>query len=1199
MPWSPPKTELPAKLLTATTALFEAGLADPRGGEYRIIEIGTGNCWSGDGGIVRTHGWVLPERAGEKQRFAVAWNGLVYPVVTVGERARLRADVLALVDADKQARAKAKNFYRFRHAWAEGHSVSFQSMLPIKACLLLRLGEEDLARWVWEGWTAGMRANTNDDDLHLRDPYLMLATDWVWAQFDRAVCAHMRGDDRLALLDARALVRIHRTVETQADDRGFARADPGRDGKACHLRFLGELPALLADQERRASRKADPAGPPAKEKDQQKRIRGLIRELENVGARQWGQPGGVSFELDGSLGDLVKEGEAAVEPLLKCLEEDERLTRSVQFHRDFFHYRGILGVREAACAALTSILHTSSFGVEVHRSELGDPAARKKLVDAIRAYWNRVKHLPVEERWYVILGDDKATLEQWLEAADSIVRRGQVLRKKKDPSVTDLLIRRIDALATFARGSSTEVYRAGDACRMVDHLAGWDLDAALPVLRKQTKAIRDYLAIDDILKPLTRELMAPALVRFVRKRIQAGDRTALDEYADWIKTVGPQDASHSFLDLLEPMWENPDYPAIVAAAKALFGDDASPWTKKFFRTFATRDLLTTPLAGLPIVRKRLLAELEDKGPAGKVTCHEHSESLETEGYSSGYGSSPAGDPLAPKPGTVVPFRVCDYYAWRISQFDGAPRCQLYWSEAERDKGVSRCVAFLKQYGERLKFCAAFNELPDSRARDGGRVVFPRLDRPATAEDVRAGRAIFSLADEGKVRLVKLPAVPMKAKWLTYKGVMRSVQFWDSRRNRAGYRMEPEQDGLVWQAEEVLKDGKWVRYYGFVGCHVMARVPAAEIEFPVLTGADDEEKALAVLQKAGARVERDKEKRVVGLVLAGGEVSDETLGVLRSLPQLESLQLVGTHTTDKGLEVLGSLKKLRQLNLDGALLTDQALVGLKGLTELQALRLGNTAITDAGLANLQGLKKLQTLHLVGIRITDKGLTHLADLKEMQNLDLRHTALSDAGLTSLEALTGLRSLRLGSTKISDGGLAALKKFASLEVLDLASTRISDAGLAQLESLTHLRTLSLADTAVSDAGLVRLGKLEALRSLDLARTKVTGTGLVHLKGLRELSLAEAPVTDRTLEPIAGLTGLEQLDLRFTSLTDAGVSHLKGLTVLKKLDLWKVPISDAGLGQLKGLRKLEKIELGGAKITKAGLDDFQKAVPGVQIGR
>src|SRR5437899_2410856 len=60
-PWTPPQSEaqLPANLISATTRLFEQGLADPRGTDYREIEIMIGRAW-GKEFTVKTHGWVLP-----------------------------------------------------------------------------------------------------------------------------------------------------------------------------------------------------------------------------------------------------------------------------------------------------------------------------------------------------------------------------------------------------------------------------------------------------------------------------------------------------------------------------------------------------------------------------------------------------------------------------------------------------------------------------------------------------------------------------------------------------------------------------------------------------------------------------------------------------------------------------------------------------------------------------------------------------------------------------------------------------------------------------------------------------------------------------------------------------------------------------------------------------------------------------------
>ena len=78
--------------------------------------------------------------------------------------------------------------------------------------------------------------------------------------------------------------------------------------------------------------------------------------------------------------------------------------------------------------------------------------------------------------------------------------------------------------------------------------------------------------------------------------------------------------------------------------------------------------------------------------------------------------------------------------------------------------------------------------------------------------------IFSLP--AGARLVPIKPFPLRVRW-TKLNVEVDVLF------------PPEtataKEGLVWQAEEVLEDGRWRRYYGFVGQHVVARVPVEEIE----------------------------------------------------------------------------------------------------------------------------------------------------------------------------------------------------------------------------------------------------------------------------------------------------------------------------------------------------------------------------------
>lgn len=226
-PWSAPLSSLPTNYVSATAILFEAGMADPRGCDYREIEVATGDAWTGDGGVAKTRGWVLPNKGG--QQFAVCWNGLVYPAVTVGERADWRADARATVQHAA---------WQWRNALQEKFTVSYETGLPLKGCLLLRLGEPGLAE---ELWAALQQANERGLGVLSRqgpstnplsatpfklaeaDPYLDWASDWAWGLFDRAVCAHMRGDDGLALASARLLTTARPRLEAEAARRGFKR----------------------------------------------------------------------------------------------------------------------------------------------------------------------------------------------------------------------------------------------------------------------------------------------------------------------------------------------------------------------------------------------------------------------------------------------------------------------------------------------------------------------------------------------------------------------------------------------------------------------------------------------------------------------------------------------------------------------------------------------------------------------------------------------------------------------------------------------------------------------------------------------------------------------------------------------------------------------------------------------------------------
>jgi hypothetical protein len=250
-----------------------------------------------------------------------------------------------------------------------------------------------------------------------------------------------------------------------------------------------------------------------------------------------------------------------------------------------------------------------------------------------------------------------------------------------------------------------------------------------------------------------------------------------------------------------------------------------------------RTLLTTPLVGMDGFRHELVRGLQDKTQVATVTIRGGGLQL---GGRGGWGESlERGAPLLPPDGTVIPLRSCDLYAYLLERLPGAPRCEPYWPEAKRDKGDEALVNYLQTYGERLQYGPDQFDDGDGWAglmtpfgplapvgRDQARLLFPTLDHPATAEDLRQHRAIFAL--EGDSRLWNLPKIPIEVLWTTLKDEPRPAF------NSVGTDGKPiiyyDTDCVAWQAEELMSNGKLQRFLGVVAKHRIARVPASDIEF---------------------------------------------------------------------------------------------------------------------------------------------------------------------------------------------------------------------------------------------------------------------------------------------------------------------------------------------------------------------------------
>lgn len=839
--WTAPETRLPRFLRTATRLLFEQGVSDPRGCEYREVEIG-------EGAIAKTHGWVLPARDGEAQRFVVTWNGMVYPAITVGEKADLDADVRALAEPKPQGEGSGRRSQSF--FWAELTSgASLQSVSRLKVVMLLRLGRADLAETLFAAWTGWNRGRTGRDLTDYGVSYLTLAQEWAAAMRHRLFSAHLRGEDGIALDAGRRLSAFVKAAEAKADEMGFPRPAPeyGREGPGSYFQ-IGQLDELRADLERRA--KMPPRTPiPPRGADPKARIAALIRDLDQIHVQQMSVPGSAYPGGHDDVRLLIEEGEPAVEPLLDALETDTRLTRSASEQRGGWGYSYVHKVYEAELAALDGLIPTAARRHPELRSKM--PASRKELARALRADFEQVRGVPEAERWFRILADDRAEPGRWLEAAGWMTQeegvrpgspprkpgevaplKGDSLRARRDPSVTELMVRRERAILA---GSKSSVRELNAACGMGAILRSWDEPVARPIMKDLIRACREAFAAEPNKEQRT-EVPVATFSQFVIDQAKHGDRDALDEYAAFIGDATPKRLEYAMGQGFEPMWLYPAHPSIEAASRTLFADPKSLWIASFRQLspygstgfHESGALLISPLIRVPAFREAIIRLLNDRTELGTIARSERPNSYDftlktSPGSSGNFGGTTLPDPDAPGVGVWTPFRVCDAVAVHLASLDGTPGFATYWSIAKRDAAIAACARFLAKYGDR------YEEVSLPGAHDWGNKVahlkFPRLGRPATADEARTGVAIFSLEGRGEVRLPKMATFPARAQWVTNKDFPIDQMGPENKIVRAY-----DQTGWVWQAEEVRVGDRWERYYGFVGNSLVAQVPASEIEF---------------------------------------------------------------------------------------------------------------------------------------------------------------------------------------------------------------------------------------------------------------------------------------------------------------------------------------------------------------------------------
>lgn len=674
---------------SALRVMLEGGLPDPGGLPYHRVTIVTGSCYSGYNGETETEGWLMPKKE-EGTSFVIAWNGLVYPLVEDKGDADLGKSVERMMNAEDEA------------SWSDvGESTQaiFGNYSLIQGLYLTRLGFPEAAEHILE---------TRERPLDPPSLKQELILQWIWNHYERAVHAHMRGDPGMALASLfgfrQAMASLKQVVEKLEPERdwigSWAEGLPTL-GKECERRLKsGKVNWLNA--------KKFVEGKPT--------VPELVDALDRIALSQNGQPGDVPLWESLVVRALVARGNDAMEPLLKCLEDDERLTQSVHFWRSYHRSRTILGVHEAALYGLQSLLGTNFFQLASTGDSLSsrDPEYRKKLAAVIRTEWEKYGKTVGVERAFRILKDDSAGIEAWWDAGAALFHNeeydedleewvlptgpipGEPLRGFKNPSVSDLLEKRAGEAGQRMLKGEEDAGRARLSLLLI--LLDWDekrgrvaIEHLVSSWMKDHSWEKEEVSVLDSFVSQMVDRVPDVLDIFeaMAWKISPGE---YDSYSYKAGFVTKMHAAHRGQLKRKDLWTNPK----------------SPWCLQKLKLEALEDVVgcwrREKLVEQSPYRELLLRLLVDDSTCGKVFIKKEEPKTVWMAHEDGASGRelPDGAKVGLKPGEDLAVRRKDVVARELGGLEKEEPLEYYWPVEERDKWVARIIAEFAKKGKTPK-----------------------------------------------------------------------------------------------------------------------------------------------------------------------------------------------------------------------------------------------------------------------------------------------------------------------------------------------------------------------------------------------------------------------------------------------------------------------------------------------------------------
>jgi hypothetical protein len=457
---------------------------------------------------------------------------------------------------------------------------------------------------------------------------------------------------------------------------------------------------------------------------------------------------------------------------------------------------------------------------------------RQKAAEMIRSFWLTHRGQSPQEQAYSVLADDHATEPAWMEAARHITQptnesysggwvettplkpgqtlglRGELLRSKTAPSVTELLSKRALQIATMRdpNNGAWNVQYLNDSTKLALMLSQWDWANSDPTLTAQFQNCTSY---QKSLPSHYDEVSITELYSQITKaRISLGDKKAIPDYGQALRDMQSGDLKFfSAAAVFEALWQNANDPEMVTTAESLFNSPTS-FLYHVSDCRESDELIKSPLLSVPEFGKAIVRELSDTTCIQTVTVKAKNDVEYKTQDGIPYSLGNASDVPS---GTVIAIRRCDIIAADLQDAEGTSEFSYYWPLERRNQAIQNDIDILQRYSQAYNYHPELISVWNDTFGPLSHMYFAPLATTATDEDVRSGRAIFTLGS-GATK-VAIDRLPLKAHLVDKTSKLARPN------NYTKY-------GWIWQEE---KDRMGNVYYGFVGPGVMAKESASDVE----------------------------------------------------------------------------------------------------------------------------------------------------------------------------------------------------------------------------------------------------------------------------------------------------------------------------------------------------------------------------------